>query len=109
MRGEQMAEQVAHPLTGIAQSLLAALKNDHEWITRREIARNMGRAKLLPYHVALLNDLVKQGLVEVQVEQRPTRRGPGNQCVYRVANGESKALPVGSIPHGDSRLAQNRT
>jgi hypothetical protein len=104
-----MNEQAAYPLTGIAQSLLAALRSDQDWITRREIARNMGRAKLLPYHVTLLNDLVKQGLVEVHVEQRPTRRGPGNQCVYRVASCESKAHAVGAHSQANSALAQHHT
>jgi hypothetical protein len=70
-------------LTEQAQKLLEILRNDRvQWMNRKEIARAIGKRRLTPYDIALLELLQDRGLVEIQ--SRPNGTPIGYEWVYHA-------------------------
>lgn len=59
-----------------AQRLLEILRETRTpWMNRKEIARAIGKRRLTPYDIALLELLQEQGLVEIQSRTNGTPIG----------------------------------
>ena len=73
-------------LTPLAQRLVAALREQPEtWLTRRQLAKAIGKRQLSPYHLTILDDLKKGGLIEQS--HRPNNTPIGYEWLYRVRAG----------------------
>lgn len=74
-----MAELPTAPasrLTEQAQKLLEILKDTRmEWMNRKDIARAIGKRRLTPYDIALLELLQDKGLVEIKSRENGTPIG----------------------------------
>ena len=82
-----MSDEHSRPLIDQAQPILNLLKSaDGKWVSRTELARTLGIARLNAYHVALLEYLLEKGLIEVSNE--PARGPIGYKWMYRVKGGE---------------------
>ena len=63
-------------LTEQAQKLLEILKGTRiEWMNRKDIARAIGKRRLTPYDIALLELLHGKGLVEIKSRENGTPIG----------------------------------
>lgn len=73
----------ASRLTEQAQKLLEALQDNRSpWKNRKEIARAIGKRRLTPYDIALLELLQNRGLVEIK--SRPNGTPIGYEWVYHA-------------------------
>ncbi len=73
-------------LTEQGQRLLDILqKPGHEWMSRKQIARALGKRRLTPYDIALLEILQDKGLVEIQ--SRANGTPIGYEWVYHARPG----------------------
>lgn len=76
----------ASRLTEQAQKLLEILqKTGAEWMNRKDIAKAIGKRRLTPYDIALLELLQDKGLVEIQ--SRPNGTPIGYEWVYHARPG----------------------
>jgi hypothetical protein len=74
----------ASRLTEQAQKLLEILRdNRYPWMNRKEIAKAIGKRRLTPYDIALLELLQERGLVEIK--SRPNGTPIGYEWVYHAA------------------------
>jgi hypothetical protein len=63
-------------LTDQAQKLLEILRaTGQDWMNRKDIARAIGKRRLTPYDIALLELLQEKGLVEIQSRENGTPIG----------------------------------
>ena len=63
-------------LTAQAYKLLNGLeKHPNQWLTRREIAKTIGKKRLTPYDIALLDLLAERNLVNRSQEEGFSREG----------------------------------
>ncbi len=63
-------------LTEQAQKLLEILRaTGQDWMNRKDIARAIGKRRLTPYDIALLELLQEKGLVEIQSRENGTPIG----------------------------------
>lgn len=69
-------------VTPHGEKLLQALRSAREWMNRKAIAHAIGKRRLTPYDLALLELLVSQGKVEV--EKRDYDSVIPYQWVYRA-------------------------
>jgi hypothetical protein len=70
-------------LTEQAQKLLEILRDTRiEWMNRKDIARAIGKRRLTPYDIALLELLQDKGLVEIK--SRPNGTPIGYEWVYHA-------------------------
>ncbi len=73
----------ASRLTEQAQKLLEILRSTGvDWMNRKDIARAIGKRRLTPYDIALLELLQDKGLVEIQ--SRPNGTPIGYEWVYHA-------------------------
>lgn len=81
----------ASRLTEQAQKLLEILRSTGvDWMNRKDIARAIGKRRLTPYDIALLELLQDKGLVEIQ--SRPNGTPIGYEWVYHArADGNDHA------------------
>lgn len=78
----------ASRLTEQAQKLLEILRdNRYPWMNRKEIAKAIGKRRLTPYDIALLELLQERGLVEIK--SRTNGTPIGYEWVYHAAQDSS--------------------
>jgi predicted DNA-binding ArsR family transcriptional regulator len=72
-------------LTEHAQKIYHAISAQrNQWLTRAQIARMIGKNRLTPYDIALLDRLVEEEMIDSQQEQGFSREG--YRWVYGVFN-----------------------
>ncbi|GAB4517488.1 MAG: hypothetical protein OHK0046_24120 [Anaerolineae bacterium] len=87
MRVKKMAEPKR--LTAHAEKLLNGLdKHRNQWLTRLEIARVIGKKRLTPYDIALLELLAEQNVIKMAQEEGFSREG--YRWVYGVFDREEQ-------------------
>jgi hypothetical protein len=73
-------------LTEQAQKLLEILRETRiPWMNRKDIAKTLGKRRLTPYDIALLELLSERGLVEIK--SRPNGTPIGYEWVYHARDG----------------------
>lgn len=72
----------ADRIPGMMLRILTALRDDGDWMSRRQLAAKIRKGSLMTYHIQLLDAPNECRLVEA--EMRETRRGAGYQDCYRV-------------------------
>lgn len=79
------------PITDQAQKLLEALQTSpDQWLTRKAIAEKLGKRRLTPYDIELLQRLCDEQLAEIG--KRPNPTPIGYEYAYRALdNPEAKA------------------
>lgn len=72
------------PITDHARKLLEVLQNHSgQWLNRKAIAEGVGKRRLTPYDIELLQRLVDEGLAEIG--KRPNPTPIGYEYAYRTA------------------------
>ena len=73
--------QAVSEVTELSEHILATLRDNGDWMTRRELGLAIGRpVRLTPYDLELIEGMAKQGLIEIA--KRPA--GPVRmEYVYR--------------------------
>jgi hypothetical protein len=90
MKPEEFEDRVER-LTNHQWKLMEVLiKADSEWVTRRHIAREIGKRRLIPYDIGCLKLLEENALVNIAKVQDNTPIG--YQVVYRISEGTATAL-----------------
>lgn len=90
MQPEEFAKRV-NKLTNHQWKLLEVLiKVNGDWITRRKIAGEIGKRRLIPYDMSCLQVLEEKQLVDIQHVQDNTPIG--YQVMYRASNQTMVAL-----------------
>lgn len=70
------ADRKPQRVTPHAQKLLDALeKRRNQWLTRLEVARAIGKKRLTPYDINLLELLAESGQIRVQQTEGYSREG----------------------------------
>lgn len=89
----QPSEFTAHvnQLTNHQWKLLESLiKANGQWLTRRQIATDIGKRRLIPYDMGCLKQLEERQLIEIAQILDPTPIG--FQVVYRVTDAVLEAI-----------------
>lgn len=77
-------------VTAHAEKLQRALEGSrNKWLTRLEIAHAVGKKRLTPYDIVLLEFLADQNLIRMQQEDGFSREG--YRWVYGVFDDDTKA------------------
>lgn len=71
--------------TGRRAAILTALRDKGDWMTRDELATATGKRTLSPNDRNHLDDMEREGVIEVQ--QRPIKSPLGYELRYRVKQG----------------------
>jgi hypothetical protein len=87
VEGKQMQELITKKVASLSEKhqaeVMSAL-DSREWITRRQIARRIGKDRIGPGELAALNALIALGKVEMA--EQPDSRPMGRIFVYRLAS-----------------------
>ncbi len=79
----------APPITDQAQKLLDALQsNPGQWLTRKSIAEKLGKRRLTPYDIELLQRLCDERLAEIG--KRPNPTPIGYEYAYRALDNPAR-------------------
>ena len=70
------------PLTAHAQKMLGIITARADWTSRAMIARALGKRRLTPYDVQLLEDMTARNLIETR--QRESNTPIGTAYEYKV-------------------------
>ncbi|MBZ0301750.1 MAG: hypothetical protein K8J31_18530 [Anaerolineae bacterium] len=74
----------APPITDQALKILEVLQNKPgQWLKRKEIALDLGKRRLTPYDIELLQRLCDEGMAEIG--KRPNPTPIGYEYAYRAA------------------------
>lgn len=65
-----------------ARRIIAALYDRADWTTRDELAKRLGKRRLNPHDIGLLDRLAACGLLEIKKRERPGRIG--FEFIYRI-------------------------
>lgn len=83
-------EYSAPPITDQALKILEALQSKSgEWLKRKEIALLLGKRRLTPYDIELLQRLCDEGLAEIG--KRPNPTPIGYEYAYRAIEQDGRS------------------
>lgn len=87
-------------LTEQSHRILEVLRaNQDEWLSRKDIARGLGKRRLTPYDIELLQRLCEEGLAEIG--KRPNSTPIGYEYAYQAVALEAEKCVMSRLS-GDS-------